>query len=106
MSNLIAVCRRVEDHPEVESDWPYPPITKDVCAKCQKEVFVEDGVEGEKQCIYCAPDNSILFVDMPPDEYGGRSISVSVKEVREQDNGEWHKTGLWHDQQWALKHAQ
>lgn len=75
------------------------------CTKCNEPAYIEKGMEGCKDpvvCLMCADDNAIVFVEMPPDEFGRRSISVTAKQVREQDDGRWHKKGFWHSAQWAF----
>ncbi len=96
MSDVI-VCRRVEDTPGLEAQAD--------CADCGAKVWVEGGVEQpeKKVCIHCAykttPD-LVLFVELPPDEYGNRSMAKSLREIYEK--ADWHKTGRWHNQKWVL----
>ncbi len=95
-----AICRRVVDCPEM-------PGTRDVCQSCMAEVIVEEGLENndQKLCIYCAAQSqpeSVLFVELPPDEFGHRSMAKGIQEVLGARNGEWHKTGVWHDPKWVL----
>ena len=99
----IAVCRRDED---TEYDRRFDGTISE-CQQCQKEILVEKGLESEevKICIHCAAKYNpeiVLFVELPPDEYGCRSIAVGLKEVYEKDNFEWHKNGVWHNQKWVL----
>lgn len=100
----MIVCRRVEDTPANFRG------VLDNCSKCLKAIFVERGVEEEKDariCIHCCaqehPDTTV-FVELPPDEFGCRSIPVTAKEMFEADSGEWHKSGMWHDAKYVLAH--
>ena len=99
MSDIL-VCRRVEDNPAVSL-----PLAE--CKVCRARVFVEGGVEQPEQkvCIHCAAKshaNLVLFVELPPDEYGHRSTAVTLQQVYEKDDGQWHKSGVWHNQKWVL----
>lgn len=93
----VYIARRTEDNPA----FPLP-FEKTKCSKCQKEVYVEPTVVGTPVCIYCADENVTIFVELPPDEWGGRSEAKSVGQVRTAKGGEWHKSGVWHDQQWVF----
>lgn len=96
----IAVCRRVEDtHPSWTGD-------RSECFICGKRIIVEEGgMNDEKLCIHCAivkyPD-LVLFVELPPDEFGNRSMAKGIQEVFAAKDGEWHKDGVWHNQKWIL----
>lgn len=99
------VCRRVEDSGLI------PCIgdeTLSVCSGCQQEIVVEPGLAAiePKLCLYCAAvsyPETVLFVELPPDEFGRRSLAKGIKEVLEAKAGEWHKNGVWHDQQFVLR---
>lgn len=106
------ICRRVEDFPTDRDIANYNggnPTTEANCEKCSKPVFVENGLEENPDpliCIHCADSNAVIFVELPPDEFGCRSLSVTVAQVREKDEGEWHKHGIWHDQRWVLQNQE
>ena len=93
----VAVSHRVEDSPKQK--LPQTP-----CTKCGNLVYVEGGPEGIVVCIHCADPNEVVFVELPPDEYGRRSMAKSVAEVLAK--GDWHKEGTWHSQQWALSNIE
>lgn len=96
----ILVCRRVEDNPGIT-------MPLDECSKCRAKVFVEGepNQPEKKVCIHCAVTEypqTVLFVELPPDEFGARSLAVGIQEVYAKDNGQWHKGGVWHNQKWVL----
>ena len=96
----LAICRRVED---THQSWTGE---RSQCDTCDKPVIVENGMTDHvKRCIHCAaitnPD-MVLFVELPPDEFGNRSMAKVLKEVFEASNGQWHKDGVWHNQKWIL----
>ncbi len=93
------ICRLVEDDPY------WKGYENGTCGKCQQPIFVEQGISAElpKICIHCAEPNAVIFVSLPPDEFGGRSMAKSVGEVLAAGEGNWHKNGEWHSAQWALK---
>jgi hypothetical protein len=104
MSNEnTVICRRVEDDPNRE-------LSKAECGNCHKPVFVEPGLEGRPAlCIYCAVEkepNTVLFVELQPDEFGRRSMSKGAREVLGAADGEWHKQGEWHDPQYVLNNQE
>jgi hypothetical protein len=75
------------------------------------QICVEPGLENEnpKICIHCCVvhhPNTVLFVDLPPDDFGPRSLAKSIHQVYHKDNGDWHKHGAWHDQRITLARQQ
>jgi hypothetical protein len=100
------VCRRVLD---TKGDIPMWSMA--VCSMCQENIYVESGDEDlePKVCLPCAVQhhpNAMIFVELPPDEYGRSSLGKGVKEVFEAQEGEWHQHGQWHSQQWALRNQE
>jgi hypothetical protein len=94
------ICRRVEDSPPINA-----PVVE--CSHCHKPVYAVDLLPDTPTplCIYCTSElhpDAVVFVDLPPDEFGDRSMAVSVEQVL--NRGDWHKNGAWHDQQFLLKH--
>ena len=105
----MIVCRRTEDSHVHASATPQDH--RSTCEACQRPVLVEQGLmeESPKLCIYCAAEKhpgTVIFVELQPDEYGRRSVSVSIEQVLAQDVGQWHKAGQWHDQKWALSNIE
>jgi hypothetical protein len=103
----MIVCRLVED-----TENPGLKGVEDTCSECGLPVYVESGIENEpdeRVCLRCCVKNhpnSVLFAERPPDEYGRSSISVTAEQVLANQNGEWHKNGVWHDQKWVLKNLE
>ena len=92
------VCRRVED---TDGTGTAP---RGACPECGKEIYIA-GEPEPNICIHCVVKTQpglVLFVALPPDEFGGRSLAKSVAEVYARDGGEWHKHGIWYNQKDVL----
>lgn len=76
------------------------------CSKCKCPIRLEVKPQEETEelvCIQCAEPLAVVFVELPPDEWGCRSISKTVQEVREHNGGDWLKNGgIWHCQEYVL----
>jgi len=99
---MIVVCRRIED--TIRDDLKG---VESVCSKCNAPVYVENTLENEpdpKECLHCCDPNTALFVELPPDEFGHSSMTVSAGQILAK--GDWHKEGFWHSHQWIFNHVE
>ena len=99
----IVVCRKFDDCNRSELAHKG---RRQLCSSCDAYLYVEPELRGDVyKCIYCAAKehpNMVLFVELEPDEYGSRSMAKGIQEILEAKNGEWHKTGIWHNQKTIL----
>ena len=105
MDDPIVVCRLAEETPAVM----WADFIETECSVCHRNALMEHNCEGKAVCIHCAFQSTTghsLFVELPPDEWGHRSQAVSIAQVLAKDDGKWHKTGVWHDQQAVLNNIE